>query len=81
MGRYRRILALIAAKADSAAVAQRAVQLSRFYGATLALATVVDPAPGIKSNLAPPGAAEDLRPSQGARNTTPTGTDDDRNRL
>jgi len=61
MGKYRRILALVASNTDGAAVAQRAVQLSRFYGATLALATVVDSAPGIKSNQAPFLAADEMR--------------------
>ena len=61
MGKYRRILALVAANNDGAAVAQRAWQLSRFYGATLALATVVDPAVRSKSNLAPLRSAEDTR--------------------
>lgn len=61
MGKYRRILALVAADNDGAAVAQRAWQLSRFYGATLALATVVDPATPIRSNLVPLRSAEDTR--------------------
>ena len=61
MGKYRRILALVASNTDGAAVAQRAVQLSRFYGATLALATVVDSAPGIKSNQAPFLVADEMR--------------------
>jgi len=61
MGKYRRILALVASNTDGAAVAQRAVQLSRFYSATLALATVVDPALRVKSNLGPLRTAEDMR--------------------
>jgi len=61
MSRYRRILALVAFNIDSAAVAQRAVQLSRFYGATLALAAVVDCAAGVASNRVPLSAADDRR--------------------
>jgi nucleotide-binding universal stress UspA family protein len=61
MGKYRRILALVASNRDSAAVAQRAVQLSRFYGATLALATVIDSAPRHKSNRAPVFVADEIR--------------------
>ncbi|MDO8787527.1 MAG: universal stress protein [Sulfuritalea sp.] len=60
MGTYRRILALVAANSDSAAVAQRAVQLSRFYGATLALAMVVEPTPDLKSNHAPRFVADEM---------------------
>ncbi len=61
MGKYRRILALVASDSDSAAVAQRAVQLSRFYGATLALATVIDSAPHLKSNMAAVFVADETR--------------------
>jgi nucleotide-binding universal stress UspA family protein len=61
VSKYRRILALVAFNIDSAAVAQRAVQLSRFYGATLALATVVDAAPPPKSNKAPCLVADEIR--------------------
>ncbi len=42
MSSYRRVLALLALNADPEAVAARALQLSRFYNATLALAAVVD---------------------------------------
>lgn len=41
MSTYKRILALVAFNSDSAAVAKRAVQLSRSYGATLALAAAL----------------------------------------
>ena len=53
MSTYKRILALVAFNSDSAAVARRAVQLSRAYGATLALAAVVDYTPGFESDHAP----------------------------
>ena len=53
MSTYKRILALIALNSDSAAVARRAVQLSRAYGATLALAAVVDYTPGFESDHVP----------------------------
>jgi len=42
MSKYQRILALVDSSADSFAVAQRALQMSRIHGATLALATVID---------------------------------------
>ena len=61
MGKYRRILALVASNTESTAVARRAVQLSRFYGATLAMATVVDASPDLKSNLAPLRTADEVR--------------------
>ncbi|MCX7180785.1 MAG: universal stress protein [Proteobacteria bacterium] len=60
MGRYRRILALVASNTDSVAVAQRAVQLSRFYGATFALATVIDSTPRLKSNRTPAFVADEM---------------------
>lgn len=50
MSKYRRMLALVTVNSDSLAVAQRALQLSRAYGATLALATVIDARPGIDSD-------------------------------
>lgn len=53
MSTYKRILALVALNGDSAAVAKRAVQLSRAYGATLALASVVDYTPGFESDHVP----------------------------
>ncbi len=53
MSSYKRILALVALNSDSAAVAKRAVQLSRAYGATLALAAVVDYTPGFESDHVP----------------------------
>lgn len=53
MSTYKRILALVAFNSDSAGVARRAVQLSRSYGATLALATVVDYTPGFESDHIP----------------------------
>ena len=53
MSTYKRILALVAFNSDSAAVAKRAVQLSRTYGATLALASVVDYTPGFESDHVP----------------------------
>lgn len=49
MSKYRRVLALVTINGDNLAVAQRALQLSRAYGATLALATVIDARPGIDS--------------------------------
>ena len=61
MSKYRRILALVAFNIDSAAVAQRAVQLSRFYGATLALAAVVDSTAGFASDHVHLPAADDRR--------------------
>jgi nucleotide-binding universal stress UspA family protein len=61
MGKYRRILALVPADADGTAVAQRAVQLSRYYGATLALATVVETTAAPRSNLVSLRAAAELR--------------------
>ncbi|MEK7362154.1 MAG: universal stress protein [Pseudomonadota bacterium] len=53
MSTYKRILALVAMNGDSAFVAKRAVQLSRSYGATLALAAVVDYTPGFESDHVP----------------------------
>ncbi len=53
MSDYKRILALVAFNSDSEAVARRAVQLSRSYGATLALAAVVDYTPGFESDHVP----------------------------
>lgn len=50
MSKYRRILALVAVNRESLSVAQRALQLSRVYGATLALATVIDPSPGSETD-------------------------------
>ena len=46
MRTYHRVLALVALNADTKAVAARALQLSRSYNATLALAAVVDYRPG-----------------------------------
>lgn len=60
MAKYRRILALVDSNSDSAAVAQRAVQLSRFYGATLALAMVVESTPDRKSNRVPGFVADEM---------------------
>lgn len=42
MSSYRRVLALLALNAEPETVAARALQLSRIYNATLALAAVVD---------------------------------------
>lgn len=53
MGTYKRILALVAVHSNSAAVAQRAVQMSRAYGATLALAAVVDYSSGFECDHVP----------------------------
>ena len=50
MSKYKRMLALVAVNRDSQTVAQRALQLSRVHGATLALAAVVDVKRGIKSD-------------------------------
>lgn len=50
MSNYRRILALVAVNSDSIAVAQRALQMSRIYGATFALATVIDASSDIESD-------------------------------
>lgn len=50
MSKYRRILALVAVNRENQAVAQRAMQLSRVYGATLALATVIDSSPASESD-------------------------------
>ncbi len=61
MSTYKRILALVALNSDSAAVAKRAVQLSRSYGATLALASVVDYTPGFESDHVPFLTPEEMR--------------------
>lgn len=61
MGTYKRILALVALNSDSAAVAKRAVQLSRAYNATLALAAVVDYTPGFESDHVPFLTPEEMR--------------------
>lgn len=61
MRSYRRVLALVAITADSEAVARRAAQLSRFHGATLALAAVVDYAPGFESDHVPFMTPEQMR--------------------
>lgn len=61
MRSYRRVLALVAITADSEAVARRAVQLSRFHGATLALAAVVDYAPGFECDHVPFKTPEQMR--------------------
>lgn len=53
MRTYRRVLAVVALNADAEAVAARAVQLSRFFDATLALATVVDYQSGFECDHAP----------------------------
>jgi len=53
MSTYKRILALVAFNGDSEAVARRAVQLARSYGATLALAAVVDYTAGFESDHVP----------------------------
>lgn len=53
MRSYRRILALVAVNADSEAVARRAVQLARTYGAALGLAAVVDYPPGNECSHVP----------------------------
>lgn len=53
MSTYKRILALVAFNSDSATVARRAVQLSRSYGSTLALAAVVDYTPGFECDHVP----------------------------
>lgn len=61
MSTYKRILALVAFNGDSAAVAKRAVQLSRSYGATLALAAVVDYTPGFESDHVPFLTPDEMR--------------------
>ncbi|OHC61597.1 MAG: hypothetical protein A2045_09945 [Rhodocyclales bacterium GWA2_65_20] len=53
MTTYRRVLALVALNADAEAVATRALQLSRSYNATLALAAVVDYSPGFECDHVP----------------------------
>ena len=53
MSTYKRILALVAFNSGSEAVARRAVQLARSYGATLALAAVVDYTAGFESDHVP----------------------------
>ena len=61
MSNYRRILALVAVKSDSLAVAQRALQMSRIHGATLALATVIDASPNIESDRVELLSADEMR--------------------
>jgi len=61
MGTYKRILALVAFDSDAAAVAKRAVQLSRSYGATLALAAVVDYTAGFESDHVPFLTPDEMR--------------------
>ena len=61
MSAYKRILALISLNSDSATVAKRAVQLSRSYGATLALASVFDYTPGFESDHVPFLTPEEMR--------------------
>lgn len=61
MSNYRRILALVAVNSDSLAVAQRALQMSRIYGATLALATVIDASPDIESDRVVLLSANEMR--------------------
>ncbi len=61
MSTYKRILALVALNSDSATVAKRAVQLSRAYGATLALAAVVDYTPGFESDHVPFLTPDEMR--------------------
>ncbi len=61
MSKYRRILALVAVNRDSLAVAQRALQLSRVYGATLALAAVIDSSPGSETDPAGLLSANELQ--------------------
>lgn len=53
MRSYRRVLALVEIRPESEAVARRAAQLARFYGATLALAAVVDYTPGLECDHVP----------------------------
>lgn len=53
MRTYRRILAFIDISADHKAVADRAAQLSRHYGADVALASVVDLRPGFDCDHVP----------------------------
>lgn len=53
MTTYRRVLALVALNGDAEAVAARALQLSRSYNATLALAAVVDYSPGFECDHVP----------------------------
>jgi len=61
MGAYKRILALVSLNGDSATVAKRAAQFSRTYGATLALASVVDYTPGFESDHVPFLTPEEMR--------------------
>lgn len=61
MRSYRRVLALVAITADSEAVARRAAQLSRFHGAALALAAVVDYASGFECDHVPFMTPEQMR--------------------
>lgn len=53
MGTYRRILAVVEPRADSIHVLRRALQLSRFYGAALAVASVVDYTPNYECDHVP----------------------------
>ena len=61
MRTYHRILALVALNADAEAVAVRALQMSRSYNATLALAAVVDYRPGYECDHMPFMTPEQLR--------------------
>ena len=61
MSTYKRILALVALNSDSATVARRAVQMARSYGATLALAAVVDYTPGFESDHVPFLTPDEMR--------------------
>ena len=61
MASYRRVLALVALNADPDAVATRAMEMARFHGATLALAAVVDYAPGFEADHVPFRTPEQLR--------------------
>lgn len=64
MSNYRRILALVAVDSDSLAVAQRALQMARIHGATLALATVIDASPDIEADRAEPLSVNEMHEAQ-----------------
>ena len=53
MPAYRRVIALVEPRPHGDAVVRRALQLARFHGAALALAAVVDYAPGFESDHVP----------------------------
>ena len=61
MTAYRRVLALVALNADAEAVAQRAAEMARFHGATLALASIVDYSPGFEADHVPFKTPAELR--------------------